>query len=77
MGPRRFAKTPAMVAGIALIFMVGFYAVSFYEALRCPASLTFEAHILWYANQVAHGGNIYDLRTLTGMPAAVCIYTPL
>lgn len=71
------SDTVFKIVVLATIFMAGFYLLSFWDAFRCNVSLTFESHVLWFANQLTHGQNIYDPSRLRTLPAEVCIYPPL
>jgi len=68
-------QTSAVVLGILAIATL--YSYSFYVALMCPASLSYEGHVLWATYELAHGHNIYALSSLYQPPWSVVIYPPL
>jgi Dolichyl-phosphate-mannose-protein mannosyltransferase len=70
-------RTIVVTTALAVLSIAVLYFLSFWQAMNCPISLTFEAHVLWSAYKLASGGNIYDLQSLTKEPWDVCIYTPL
>lgn len=66
-----------LIVAVCGLAIAGLYAYSFYLAVTCPYSLTYEGIVLWDAWQLAHGQNIYDAARLTAEPWVANTYPPL
>jgi hypothetical protein len=66
----------ALISLVAICFAI-VYGINWYAALSCPYCIEYEGTMLWAANALSHGQNIYDAARLVTPPWAVITYPPL